>query len=80
MEEICSSKCQEEYMECSSTCEGPECLSDCNRESIACTDCKLQFKIAVIIKKKTQNVKRVHVIPIVLLDAKDVEIQFVFAM
>lgn len=25
-------------MECSSTCEGPECLSDCNRESIACTD------------------------------------------
>ena len=52
LEEICSSKCQEEYMECSSTCEGPECLSDCNRESIACTDCKLRFKIKFILNDK----------------------------
>ena len=48
LEEKCSSKCHEEYMECSSTCEGPECLSDCNRESIACTDCKLQFSFFMI--------------------------------
>ena len=37
---ICTSKCDDAYLQCVSICSDSNCLLDCNRASIACTEGK----------------------------------------
>ena len=40
----CTAKCDDEYLQCVSTCSSSECLLDCSRAMGACTDCKDPFR------------------------------------
>ena len=35
---VCMSKCDDEYLQCVSTCSSSDCLMDCNRAAFACGD------------------------------------------
>ena len=37
---VCTSKCDDEYLRCSSTCSSSYCLLECHRIAVACDDCK----------------------------------------
>ena len=38
----CTSKCDDEYLQCISACGSTECSVECNRASIACSEGKIQ--------------------------------------
>ena len=37
---VCTSKCDDKYLRCSSTCSSSYCLLECHRIAVACDDCK----------------------------------------
>ena len=37
---ICSSKCENAYVECVTTCSSSDCLIECNRAAVTCGDGK----------------------------------------
>ena len=40
---VCIAKCDDEYMQCVSTCSSTDCLMECNRAWATCGDCKFTF-------------------------------------
>ena len=41
---ICSSKCEDAYVECVTTCSSSDCLIECNRAAVTCGDGKYLAK------------------------------------
>ena len=37
---ICTSQCDDDYLQCVSSCSDNNCLLDCNRAAVACSECK----------------------------------------
>ena len=37
---VCTSKCDDKYLNCVTACSDSDCLMECNRESISCTEGK----------------------------------------
>ena len=73
---VCTSKCDDEYLQCVATCSSSECLLDCSRANGACSECKYHFQLSSI----NLSIQHVHVILIALLVAKDATTPFVSAM
>ena len=75
------SKCDEEYLQCVSTCSSTDCLMECNRAWAICGDCKYIFEDSVLKSIRFISfIQLVHVILIVLMVAKDATTQFASAM
>ena len=74
---ICVSKCDDQLMECISTCSSSECIFECNRAWAICSDCEYLFNV---FKHKLLNFKLVHVILIALMAVKDARTQFASVM
>ena len=41
---VCTSKCDDEYLLCITTCGSSECFLDCSRANGACSDCEYLFQ------------------------------------
>ena len=52
---ICSSKCDDAYMQCIAACGSSDCFVDCNRASIACTEGKIPRKNYFAISSESKN-------------------------
>ena len=39
----CTKKCDEEYLQCVTACSSSECLMECSRANVACSDCEYPF-------------------------------------
>ena len=74
----CTSKCDEAYLECVSTCSSSDCLMECLRAAVTCGDGKyLAYCISI---GPSLLIKHVHAILIALMAVKDATTQFVSAM
>ena len=54
---ICTSKCDEQYLKCISSCSDSNCSMDCNRDSVACSGCKLlsvSYSLQIILEINPQ--------------------------
>ena len=47
---VCISKCEDELLECVSTCSSSECILKCNRALVVCSDCEF---LTITIKIKS---------------------------
>ena len=76
---VCTSKCDDSYVQCVSACSDTDCLLDCNRSAVTCADGTI---VISLIKKSLHNAEfqRVHVIQIVLKAVRDVKILFASVM
>ena len=74
---VCTSRCDDDYIQCVSACSDTDCLLDCNRAAVACADGMVTFIISSLLNNLT---KLVPVIRIVLKVAMVVKTQFAFAM
>ena len=74
------SNCDDEYLQCVSTCSSTDCLVDCNRAWGACGDCKYIFDPLVKSIRFISFIQLAHVILIALMAAKDATTQFASAM
>ena len=73
---VCTSKCDDVYVQCVSSCSSTDCLLDCNRAAVDCADGTVTI-INSIIKHLIQHVL---VIRIALKAAMDVKILSASAM
>ena len=45
LSEVCVDKCDDDYLQCVSSCSASECLLECGRALSACGDCKLNTSL-----------------------------------
>ena len=75
------SKCDDEYLQCVSTCSSTDCLVECNRAWGTCGDCKYIFEDPLLKSIRFISfIQLVLVILIALMAAKDATTQFASAM
>ena len=66
---VCISQCEHDLLTCTSTCSSSECIMECNRALVVCSDCELP--LWPFCKLNQFHFQHVHVILIVLMAAKD---------
>jgi len=42
---VCSQKCDDVFRKCIAACDGSDCVMECNRDSLACTEGKFMLKV-----------------------------------
>ena len=91
---VCVSKCEDDFLQCASTCSSADCLTECNRDAFVCGDCEyfFQYRGGVTISSGKAcvsvcrfysgllfHIKHVHVILIALMAVKDATTQYASA-
>ena len=51
---VCTSQCDDAFLKCTAACSNSNCVLDCNRDSIACNDCKLKLFSIVFVNCNTK--------------------------
>ena len=46
---VCTSKCDDEYVQCILTCSSSDCFVECSRANVACSECKYPFSVFLVV-------------------------------